>query len=732
MIRRMKLTSFGKFRHASFDFGKTTLFVGPNESGKTTLFDAIALGLCQKGRGGVWDEIQNRYKQGEKKAPLPEMELEDEVVLDYNQFFHFFAVRTGQSEIAFETNKNWVSEMRSRLLFGGYDITAFSRRFQELVFSRKSEAYPVKLEALSNVISRTKDELKGAGDDARTYQSVLENFQQVQRELQAYKKQKDVLQKQRDMYRRELEKIEKSLEAALLRKWLDKYKEYVEKKDELSRRYAALNEKEITEIEQEINRVRDLKEKVKSLEEEVTRWQNGLDGFRSRISFVQSERERVHETYRKTKRKALVWKVAGVTLAIIAIGFLAGMFFFPAVPWYLWFFGGGVGLVFAGLFLVVGMLVGMQRDEDFLRGQMTSLYAEAQRQGFLSGYPKNWEDFLLEIEKQESILAEKKSKIEEQKARLSMEEKTIKKREEDFLVAHHLDSLAVARERLSEKKAKEAELGGLQRGLESFSALEKGLSLEENARAFKDRLSLLPEEDNKETNVLTEQGKKHREMVSKLEKELETLQEKIEEYTRKEVELFATLQRAEENIHKYARLKQEEKQLEEKKAYLEKEKKACEKLFSLFQEIESEQASVFELLSSQVKEEFGDVYPAFQDIQLKGFQKEGILFSDALGEKRPVKFLSQGTQDLFYLALRLFLGQRMWKNFKQPGVFVFDEPFASLDEERKQVALRLLQKFQKKYGWQYVIFTKDESLPYLMQKEAWEMVVYHLDRDKKS
>ncbi|MFN3660631.1 MAG: ATP-binding protein, partial [Brevinematales bacterium] len=44
----MNLASFGKFRHVSFEFGKTTLFVGPNESGKTTLFDAIALGLCQK------------------------------------------------------------------------------------------------------------------------------------------------------------------------------------------------------------------------------------------------------------------------------------------------------------------------------------------------------------------------------------------------------------------------------------------------------------------------------------------------------------------------------------------------------------------------------------------------------------------------------------------------------------------------------------------------------------
>jgi len=290
----------------------------------------------------------------------------------------------------------------------------------------------------------------------------------------------------------------------------------------------------------------------------------------------------------------------------------------------------------------------------------------------------------------------------------------------------------VARDLLSEKKAKEAELQGLQKGLESFDALDRTLSLEENARKLRSRLSMLSMPLDKEASVLKEKREELKKKLSQIERDLEILRGKIEENSRKEVEWFATLQRLEENMHKYARLKQEEKQLEEKRERLEKEKMACERLVSLFEEMEMEQASVFELLSSQVKEEFGDIYPAFQDIQLKSFEREGILFSDALGEKRPVKFLSRGTQDLFYLALRLFLGQRMWENPKTPGVFVFDEPFASLDEERKRVALRLLQKFQKRYGWQYVIFTKDEDLPLLMEKESWEIVVHRLTREKKA
>ncbi|QJR22039.1 hypothetical protein BREVNS_1289 [Brevinematales bacterium NS] len=732
MIKRMKLTSFGKFRHASFEFGKTTLFVGPNESGKTTLFDAIALGLCQKGRGGVWEEIQNRYKQNEKKAPLPEMELEEMVALDYNQFFNFFAVRTGQSEIAFEANKNWVSEMRSRLLFGGYDITALTKRFQELAASKKNEAYPKQIEGLSQAIIKAEDELRGLENEARNYQKVLEDFQKVQGELHTCKHQEEVLRKQREKCRLEMEEIEKSLEAVRLTQWLTQYEGYVEKKEELSRRYAALNEKEITEIEHKIGQVREWKERVKSQEEEITRFQSSFEGLRFRMSSLQSQREKTDEAYRKTKQKALVWKIAGVSLAVISAGCLAGMVLFPSVPWYLWLGGGLFGLVFSGLSLVVGILLGMRREEDSLRQEMNSLYAEAQRLGFLSLRPASWEAFVAEMARRENMLAEQKRKIEEEKDHLAREEKAIKKREEDFLVSHHVASIAVARDLLSEKKAKEAELQGLQKGLESFDALDRTLSLEENARKLRSRLSMLSMPLDKEASVLKEKREELKKKLSQIERDIEILRSKIEENSRKEVEWFATLQRLEENMHKYARLKQEEKQLEEKRERLEKEKMACERLVSLFEEMEMEQASVFELLSSQVKEEFGDIYPAFQDIQLKSFEREGILFSDALGEKRPVKFLSRGTQDLFYLALRLFLGQRMWENPKTPGVFVFDEPFASLDEERKRVALRLLQKFQKRYGWQYVIFTKDEDLPLLMEKESWEIVVHRLTREKKA
>ncbi|MCX7883083.1 MAG: AAA family ATPase [Brevinematales bacterium] len=727
MIRRLKLSSFGRFRNASFEFGKTTLFVGPNESGKTTLFDALALGLCQKGRGEMWETIQDRYKKNNTKVPLPEMELEEPLVLDYNHFFSFFAVRASGNEIVFDSRKNWVSEMRSRLLFGGYDITSLKQHFESMVTSRRNDAYPKKIEEITKAMETLRQQIELLEREARGYQKTLEEFQKFKTELQTKKEKEEILRRERDACRIQQEEVEKSLEAVRMAEWLTRYEEYREKRDDLQRQYAGLSEEEISELEKKREELKAWEERLKSQDMELATWYNKLEAIRPQMVFVEEERKNTEETSRKGRRKALLWRGVGGGLMVLSLGAVGGMIVFSSVPWYIWFGIAMVGAVFAGLSFLMGMFFGAKAEENVLKQKMEALYTEAQRIGLLSFRPANWEAFVSEIEKQKHSWAERKQKGEEEKTRFHQEKEAFEKQENDFCSAYRVSSLAVAKKLLSEKKEKEAELQGLQRGLESFDGVEKSLSFEENARRIRARVSILPLPREKDLATLQGKREEGKKRLMELERELENLHKTREESTRKEVELSASLMRLEESMQRYAKLRQEEKRLEEKKNQLEREKMAYERLCSLFQEIETEQSSVFEFLSTQVKEEFGDIYPAFQDIQLKSFGKEGMLFSDVLGEKRPVKFLSQGTQDLFYLALRLFLGQRMWEN-TQPGVFVFDEPFASLDEERKQVALRLLLKFQKKYDWQYVIFTKDETLPHLMKEMSWEVVMYRLQR----
>ena len=52
MIRLLRLGDFGKFRGADFPLGPTTVFLGSNESGKTTLFNLIT-GYLKPTRGRI-------------------------------------------------------------------------------------------------------------------------------------------------------------------------------------------------------------------------------------------------------------------------------------------------------------------------------------------------------------------------------------------------------------------------------------------------------------------------------------------------------------------------------------------------------------------------------------------------------------------------------------------------------------------------------------------------------
>ena len=46
MLREIFLTNFGRFRDRKFALQNATVFHGPNEAGKTTIFDAIFHALC--------------------------------------------------------------------------------------------------------------------------------------------------------------------------------------------------------------------------------------------------------------------------------------------------------------------------------------------------------------------------------------------------------------------------------------------------------------------------------------------------------------------------------------------------------------------------------------------------------------------------------------------------------------------------------------------------------------
>ena len=71
MIEHLHLKRFGRFTDRAFPFAPSVVFHGPNESGKTTIFDALFTTLCKVPKVGAYKtDIYQRYGDAMEAAQL--------------------------------------------------------------------------------------------------------------------------------------------------------------------------------------------------------------------------------------------------------------------------------------------------------------------------------------------------------------------------------------------------------------------------------------------------------------------------------------------------------------------------------------------------------------------------------------------------------------------------------------------------------------------------------------
>ncbi|URA11110.1 ATP-binding protein [Thermospira aquatica] len=722
MIKKLKLEAFGRFHNTSFPMTQTTVFFGPNESGKTTIFDAIAIALCAPTKGkksSEWEAIHKRY---EGFLP-PEIETTARVSLDYGKFFNFFAIRSGESSIEFEEEKNWLSDMRSRLFSGGYDITRLSTRFTNLVESRQKDAYPRLIAECEQELQRYQQEIKQLTDEAQRYKNSLELLQKTEATLKEITSTLEEKLSRRKKLQTELEHLEQKLEASNIQHWIKLYEKYESIRDDIARHYAGLEENEILSLE---NKAKEIEKTRTTLQQDIAilaRKQSTLQILLSQIAHINEE---IHTREREQKKKntlAFFLSLTSGLFGLLAIASATIVFFLSRIPWYIGIITGSVFFFMGILTLFGSFLVKKDTLTTPLRSEIENAYQEALRENLIFSRPSNWENFCQDIAKlQESFSAlfrEKQQSLE-----------NLKKTEEEFQTSyqrfcfeHNVSSLAVARERLDELKQKNSEMNTILHALETHPLRDKSHTLEEQYHHFKTRLENLSPTDLDSAKNAQQQKVALKNQLVSLEDEIQKLEAKKQQLSENRVQIRTELLAMETAMQAYAAKKTEAQRLEKRKEILSQEKQACEKILAIFSEIENKQASVFTILAEEVKKEFGDIFPPFKEIEIQAFSEEAIRIPDATATRRPLKYLSRGTQDLFYLALRLFLGRKMWDDPNTPGLFLLDEPFAALDENRTQIALKILQHFQNLYHWQYIILTKDENLVNLFK--TWPEVTIH-------
>ncbi|TFH40215.1 MAG: hypothetical protein E4G96_07910, partial [Chrysiogenales bacterium] len=121
MIRRLHLKKFGRFTGADFKFRPVTLFIGENESGKTTIFDAIFSAVCSLGERSVREkQISRRY--GPPRERSCEIEWEGAPLeMGEDEFINLHAIRSGDMSVEIASGRTWLDKIKSSIFTGGID-----------------------------------------------------------------------------------------------------------------------------------------------------------------------------------------------------------------------------------------------------------------------------------------------------------------------------------------------------------------------------------------------------------------------------------------------------------------------------------------------------------------------------------------------------------------------------------------------------------------------------------
>lgn len=124
MIDKVQITRFGQFIDREFELGPVTVFVGPNEAGKTTVFDALIEAICVPSEATVYGkQVKQRY--GDRAQRIVKVVPSLAEAPDVVEFINVQAFRSGSVQLAF-SGKNWIERLRGALFTGGLNPSSMA------------------------------------------------------------------------------------------------------------------------------------------------------------------------------------------------------------------------------------------------------------------------------------------------------------------------------------------------------------------------------------------------------------------------------------------------------------------------------------------------------------------------------------------------------------------------------------------------------------------------------
>jgi|GEM_PF-5344488 len=761
MIQSLNIQKFGRFQERSFPLSKITCFVGENEAGKTTIFDAFRYlfldiwGLTL--RNTIKKSIKERYTPDTEPLLNWRMEGNLPTLQDKDAQLCLNAISFPEGEwtgLVPENNSDYKTLLKKTLFNSENDPSQAIKILQDFVNGRSSSGYKDKKKVLDKLIQDTEQDLS-------TKQANLQNLEGSYLESQKNAEKNKILSAEIQKLhstKEELESQKKRLSSTLqFWSWKRQEKDLIElreslrQKNSLSRFQKVEQEKgkELFQAAQESKAQSEMasadrekkasalsakKTELALLQGKLLLWQNTKEKSEAYLKDLASlPRDPAYQTRKleetidpNSKNKALVCYLASgfflILVMVNSFSILPGI----APEWQtlvsICFAIFVFGFAFLGVFFAKKKIqtwsIGL--DEEKLSTKRLQMAID-------------WNEKTTELELQ--IPKEKKEEIL-QMSWNSLITESIRFQSNHQMLARAISEmeteLAIATELETNKI--NANLSALNRyrswmteqdisGAEEFSQkVKERETLESQILILSNKLNI--SSSDCDAQILHIQSKLanyteavetdfHEEEFENKSKNLDRLlletETNLNAKRKQELELVQSTAEASGALKNRTTIEKEflnlQKTLEEKKqelALLEAKKVASSIAAGLLSEIRDDEAQQFHALLDVLRVELSQVLSnrllEYKDLQDLSFQVQ-----DATGDMRSLEFLSLGTKKLLLVLLKLQLALKMMGN---NPIILLDDSFHSFDEPRMRSLWTYLKNLNQERNLQILFFTK--------------------------
>jgi DNA repair exonuclease SbcCD ATPase subunit len=733
MIESLELRQYGRFHNRRFDFSPVTLFVGPNESGKSTIFDAIAEGLCVPAKTTNFGKRLDRRYGGERSFTLAPDGLHG--ALSQDALFNLLAINANEVTISVSERSSWMDRVKSELFSGGVDPKRVKRLLDAQADTHGNRTHMkerAQRERELDALTERRDELIAERDAVRRRQreghavdaelsqveSSISNadrrLQEIDEEL-AQQKRIYELDRLRALWRESAaaSEIEEELQN-LSRIAADEGSELEEltSKSQVERERSERAGIEADHAQQELTRRRSaLHDAERSLEE-----------IESRSATAAELRERLRGLEPVELKRVVSWRpwmlLLSVT-ALLAAG--ASLLFLAGVPGII---GATAGAVLSVVFILLSRSTRQERDTQKADEAVSQVRREWQQR---TGSAPNAQDAAalreelygveLEHDRRKSHLQQRREEVREAESRYdqaqhSANQAVVAAQQAERTVTDWLRERGVQRmeeywrlrERVAYLKRRNAEVHeATKEALAELGVRTRPELQRELTRRIADVEESITREAKSDAEVRGLEQERER-----LSRERSSLQQRKEGLIHRAGDASGTFRSSMGTLpEQIAQTDRDIARVRAQIAELDTTRRAAAWAASMFEEVAEDSTTMLADLAEQIGLQYGSLVGADRGAELSEIDPMAGSVQDSTGTLRSVEGLSQGTRDAFVLASRLVLAERA-----QPavGILIFDEAFGSLDRDRRRRTLALLEEFRSRTDWQLIFFTMDENL----------------------